>query len=866
MRSDWLLRLRSLFKHRAVEQELDDELRFHFEHLVASHMERGVPHDDAVRRARLEFGGLDQIKENHRDARGIRVIHDLERDVRYAVRQLTRSPGFAALAVLSLGLGIGVNTSIFGALNAIFLRPMPVTDPDRVIVLTRGQQGGFSYPIFRDLQARSRVLAGLTASFPMESDLDVQGESEFVAAEVVSANYGEVLGVRMSVGKWFTSDIEPTAVISHAAWQSRFHLRPDVLGQRIGSEAQSYTVVGVTAREFTGIFAPFRTDLWVPLRTRPVLAARLEDRVRRPLMVFGRLRPDATALEASAELNIIDAQLRAEHGPANEPPLPIVVEPARGIPNPATRRLVRTGAMLLMATVGLVLLIACVNVANLLLVRGALRQRELAVRRALGATTRRLMRQLLTESLVLAVGGGICGVILALWTNEILERALPSFRSMFPIQVELSLDWRVIAFAVALSLLTTLVCGLLPAWRTSRASGIIPGKREIGAVTGRGRPIGLVSQVVLSFALLLLAGSVLEAFRDLQVTDPGFQVAGRLYAYIFFPSAPTPEAGRQLYAATLDHVKALPGVRSATLTSTLPLTPSGSDCASLPSGPQTPITTTAVDVNFFETMGIEIVEGRAFTTSDLSPDSSTVIISESFARQIWRDEAAVGERVMIGCERPQPAVVMGVVRDSAVRTIGEPPQAHLYRPFARQYSGGLTAILLETSTDPAAIVATVRQTLVRMGHGIRVYTVQPLSLHVEQSYNSVRLQAVVLTSFSLLALLLAAIGLYGVIAYRVSLRTQEIGVRMALGARRVKIFQEVVWYGVGIVLVGVAIGELLMLPLTRAAGSIQAGIRPTDLSTHIAVGLVWIGIACLACYLPAARAARVDPVVALRHE
>lgn len=460
----------------------------------------------------------------------------LGRDLRHAFRQLRRSPGFAALAVLCLGIGIGANTSIFGALNAILLRPMPVSDPDRVIVLTRGPNG-FSYPVFRDFQARSRGLSGLAASFPMESDLEVNGESEFVAAEVVSANYGEVLGVRTSVGRWFTSDTDLAAVISHAVWQNRFNLSPDVVGQRIGSESQSYTIVGVAAREFTGIFGPIRTDLWVPLRTRPTLAALLENRARRPLMLFGRLRPDAAALQAAAELNGIDAQLVAEYGAPKEPPSPIVAEPARGIPNPGSRRLVRAGATLLMAVVGLVLLIACV-----------------------------------------------------------------------------------------------------------------------------------------------------------------------------------------------------------------------------------------------------------------------------------------------------------------------------------------TAIVLETSTDPDGMVPEVRRALLRMGHGIRVYAVQPLSTHVEQSYNDVRLQATVLTAFGLLALLLAALGLYGVIAYRVSLRTQEIGVRMALGAGRAAIFREVVWQGLAIVLVGLAAAELLTLPLVRAAGSMQAGIRPTAPSTHVAVALIWIGVAFLACYLPAARAARVDPMVALRRD
>src|SRR5262249_4083122 len=312
------------------------------------------------------------------------------------------------------------------------------------------------------------------------SDLEVDGVSEFVAAEVVAANYGAVLGVGPAVGRWFTSETEPVAVISHAVWQNRFGGNTNVLGRRIGSEAQTYTIVGVAPRAFTGIFAPYRTDIWVPMRTRPRLTAMLDNRSRRLVMVFGRLRSDATPGQPSAELNGIERQLVAEHSAATEPLPPIVAEPVRGIPNPGGRRLVSLSASLLMIVVGVVLLIACVNVGNLLLVRGSLRRRELAVRQALGATKSRLMRQLLTESLVLALGGGTSGLLLAVWTTRILERATPSMRSTFPLELDLSLDWRVVSFAMVLSIATTLVCGLVPAWRGSRTSGVAGFKGEIG--------------------------------------------------------------------------------------------------------------------------------------------------------------------------------------------------------------------------------------------------------------------------------------------------------------------------------------------------------------------------------------------------
>jgi putative ABC transport system permease protein len=867
MFGDLLLRLRSLLRGAIVEQELDEELRFHLEQQVDAYVRSGLSRDEAVRRARFEFGGLDQIKEAHRDARGVGVLTHFASDLRHGFRQFRRSPGFSALAVLCLGLAIGVNTSIFGVLNSVLLRPMPVAQPDRLIVVSRGNEAGFSYPVYRDFRDRSRTLSGLAASFPMESDLDVDGDGTFVAAEVISGDYGRVIGAQMALGRWFTSDTDPVAVISHAAWQRHFNLSPDILGRTVRSESQSYTIIGVAAPEFNGTFSPLRTDLWVPIRTRPLIAGSLEDRAASRFMLFGRLRDDNTPAQASLELNAIDAKLRTEGAAPSEVTAPIIANQVRGIANLGNRRRAQVTAVFLTVVVALVLLIACVNVGNLLLVRGAVRQREFALRRALGASRSRVLQQLLTESLMLAVAGGVCGVVLARWSNALLERSLPLLQGIFPLQMNFDLDWRVITFATLVSLATTVLCGLLPAWRASRTDGLVAFKGEIVIGIPRRRPVGLVAQVVMSFVLMLVAGTFVQALVRMQTTDAGFAVTGRLYAYAYIS---TPEMGlatrRQIFSSAVDQLRALPGVRTAAASDTLPLMPTASNCAASADGPRISITSWAVDPGYFGTMSIDLIAGRDFAPSDDPSDAPVVIVNERLASSLWPNRSPIGERVQIGCKDTEAATVVGVVRNSSIRSLGENPQPHLYYPFPQRYSGGLSAILLETSTPPATLVEPVRRTLVELGQGMRVYTVQPLSQHVEQSLNPIRWQTSVLTSFGLLALVLAAVGLYGVITYRVALRTREIGVRMALGAGRQNVFREVVGQGLSIALTGVVIGEVLMIVAGRLLGSLDAAIQPPGFVVLGMTGVVWILVALLATYVPAARASGVNPLIALRYE
>jgi putative ABC transport system permease protein len=603
----------------------------------------------------------------------------------------------------------------------------------------------------------------------------------------------------------------------------------------------------------------------VPIETRFRLTTDAEDRqLARMLLFFGRLRPGATARDASAELNARDVQMRGPTASTAEASAPLASDVVGTLPAAGNRRLAQTLSALMGAVVAVVLMVACVNVGHLLLARGALRQREFAVRRALGASRARLLRQLLTEALVLAVGGTLCGVILALWIGKLLERSVPLAAGIFAIQIDLSLDWRALVFAAVICAVTTVLCGLLPAWRVSGLSRMVVAQGSVGA-SARRRPVGLVAQVVMSLVLLFIGASFVAELLRLHATYPGFAVAGRLYAYTFLPSPPfTPDARPEMYAHALDRLRALPGVRTATITSSLPLIPAGSECASLSADAPVRVTTSAVDPAYFETMGIERVAGRSFAPSDQNAD--TAVVTETLARRLWPDRSAVGERFMIGCDKPQPAYVVGVVRDSSIRAIGEPAQPHLYRPFTAGDAGGLAAVLLDTTTDPARLTETVRRTLVDLAPGIRVYTVQPLSVHVARSFGQLQWITSILIALGILALLLAAVGLYGAIAYRVSLRTREIGLRMALGATRLNVFRGVVGNALMIVVVGVVLGEFLTTVLTRIVASVRQDIRPTSLSMHVIVGLIWIAIGLAASYAPAARAARLDPSTALRED
>ena len=670
-------------------------------------------------------------------------------------------------------------------------------------------------------------------AFPMESDIETDGESRFVTAEIVSGNYGDALNPRLALGRWFADDSEAAAVISYALWQRRFNLSADIVGRTIRSESQSYTIIGVASREFVGVFAPMRTDLWVPARTRTGLFAQFEDwrRTWRGMMLFGRLRADATPAQAAAELNAIEAQLPVQPGEETSKRLPIRADALHTLPDLGMRRRVGVLTTLLAAVVAVVLMIACVNVGGLLLVRGALRQRELTVRRALGATRAGLMRQLLTESLVLAVAGGACGCLFAVWANRILAASVPALLGAFAVQFEPSVDWRAVAFAAAISMIATVLCALAPAVRASGNTQWTNLRGTAGLGPASRSPIGLVAQVVMSFVLLFVAASFSGADSN---ADDGFWLRG----------------GGAVVCAS---VRAVADTHARGTTRDLlgchrsrPRPAGGAPCGHALDA--------AVDAGWFglrgasggqpdsdhqqrDRSGLVRDDGHRPSGWTGSADESTadsgVVITRSLEQRLWPEGSALGSRVLVGCRTPATGLVVGVVADAAIRDVGEAPQPHVYRQLTPYYSGMIT-LVMETDGDPADLVSSVRQTLSAIGPSVRVYTVQPLSVHVDQRYAPFQWIVRLLITVGSLALP-AAIGLYGVIAYRVALRTQEIGVRMALGARRVDVAREVLRYGLAIVITGLAIGELCTAAITRLIGSTQVGIGTAGVSAHATV-------------------------------
>ncbi|HEU4509153.1 MAG TPA: ABC transporter permease [Pyrinomonadaceae bacterium] len=828
------------------------------------------------------------------------------KDIRYGIRSLLKRPGFTAIAVLTLALGIGANTAIFSAVNATLMRPLPVRDPDRLLFVFNGPAGNvFSYPDYTAYRDHNTVFDGMLAFGGITASLNSDDQTDLVAGAIVSGNFFDVLGVRAQLGRVITPDDDkvpgahPVAVISHGLWQRRFGADPNILGRQLLLNGHNFTIIGVLPAGFDGLQLGVVRDLYVPMMQqatmRPPRAGYsgemnpdlLQVRGNRWLFTVGRMKPGVTPEQAQASLALIAKQLEEAYPKINRN-RGVSVYAFSESDNPSNRQQLSSVARLLMAVVGIVLLIACANVANLLLARSSARTKEIAVRLAIGATRWRVVRQLLTEGILLATIGGGAGLLLAWWATRSLRAAPPPQGSLL-ITPQFSIDTRVLLFTLGLSLLAGVVFGLAPALRASRPALIPALKDDAAAFFERTRTFGLrnllvVVQVALSVVLLIAAGLFLRSLQQAQTIDPGFDAEKvvtlplniNLLRY-------TKTQGREFYRQVIERVEAIPGVESASLariaavsggSSVRSLLIEGragsgnqfrSDGAGAAPGDNESVSSNVVGPKYFQTMGIGLLQGRDFNAQDAENHPLVVIVNEAFVRVHFSSENPVGKRLSFGGPEGPWREIVGVVRTSKYFSVGEAPTPVAYVPLAQNHETGMT-LHVRTAVDPSTVAGAIRNETQSLEKNLPLVPPELMSDRINNSLYAARMGAILLAVFGGLALLLASIGLYGVMAFAVSRRTRELGIRVALGAKPRDVFGLVLRQGMTLVIAGLFVGLVVAAIVTRLLASFLYGVSTTDALTFTAIPVLLALVALLACYLPARRATKVEPLVALRYE
>lgn len=812
-------------------------------------------------------------------------------EIRIAVRSLLRTPAFTAVAVLSLALGIGLNTTIFSAVNGLLLRPLPVAEPDRVVGIFTSDYsgplyGGSSWADYADLRDNARSFELLAGVALQPVGLGTGEGSVVTIAQVVSGNFFTLVGQSPLRGRLLQPgddrpDAPPAAVISEPLWRARFGADEAVIGRDLAIAGHRFVVVGVAPEGFTGTQRGIRTDLWLPAATLPLIrpgggGEDLVSRGARGITIFGVLRPGVPEMVAQAELHTLAAGLRASYpdywSDVRGEGRRLTLVPEAGLRLPPQLRGGAMGASaLLLVLTALVLLVACANLANLLLARAARRRREIAVRIALGAGRRRLVRQLLGESLLLAAAGGALGLLFALWGADLIASLQPPIA--VPLALDFSPDARVVAFAAGLALVTGLLMGIAPALQASRPD-LVTSLRDGGTDTGRSRLRGafVVAQVAVSLVLLVAAGLFMRSLQQASTIEPGFTTRNALLATVDLSLAGySEERGTTLFDGMLERVRALPGVEAASYTTHVPLSLNSArrslSVRGYEPGPgeEMEFGVAMVGPGYFETMGVPLVRGRGITGGDRAGAPGVVVVNEAFARRFWPGEDPIGREVGLAGDQGPWSTVVGIARDGKYGSRSEEPSPFYYVPYAQEPRSAVT-LIVRTAGNPRDLVAPVRGAVRETDPALAVAESMTLTESLELSLLPQRAGGLLLTGFGLLGLVLASMGIYGVIAYTVAQRTREVGIRMALGASSVSVVGLVVRYAARLVLIGVVIGLVAAFALARLVRGFLTGLDPSDPLTYGGVVAVLCGVALLAAWLPARRAARVDPMVALRQE
>jgi putative ABC transport system permease protein len=878
------VRLRALFGREAVIGDIDEELRLHLEMEVEANLGRGMPPEEARRAALRSFGNFDSIRERAYELRGGGMLETLSQDVRYAARMLAKRPGFTVVAALTLAFGVGANTAIFSVVEAVLLRALPYRHAERAVVVwennrVRDNPRNVINPgNFLDWSDQAKSFDEMAAFVDQRYNLTGVGDPEEVPSQVATPNLFALLGAEAALGRTLTPEDaeaggEDVAVISHGLWQRRFGGTPEVIDRVISLNGTSVTIVGVMPPDFKwfikeGSLTGKPADLWRPMRFTE------EQRVRRGryLQAVGRLAPGISHEQAKAEMEAIAARFEKQY-PDFSTGWGVTLVPLRD----QLAGEIKPALLVLLGAVGFVLLIACVNVANLLLARAAGRHKEIAIRSAIGAGRRRIVRQLLTESLLLALLGGALGLLLSRWCVQALVALSPA-NLMDVGQVGVNLP--VLAFTLGVSLLTGIIFGLVPALEASRVnlSETLKESSRGNAGSSRGRRVRdilVVAEVGLALVLLVGAGLMIRSFSRLQAVDPGFDARNLLTLRVLLPATKYPEDAKLVtfFREAVANLRTLPGVSSASAVSALPFADLGAATSfaiegrPAPAAGDEPVTDVrVVDEEYFRTMSIPVLAGRTFTVQEALEDRKVAVVNEAMARTYFPGENPVGKRILVNMKsEPQPTEIIGVVGDARYDKLEGELRPMVYWTHPQLTYSSMT-LILRTSIDPEGLTAGARRKILAIDKDQPVSDVRTMESWLAESVARNRFGTLLLGAFAGLALLLAAIGIYGVMSHSVVQRQSEIGVRMALGAEARDVLRLVIGQGLLLVLGGVALGLLGALALTRLLSSLLYGVSATDPLTFAAIALLITGISSIACYIPARRAARVDPLTALRAE
>ena len=905
--------LRSMVHRSRMERDLDAELSFHIERYTEDLVRSGVAPAEASRRARVEFGAVEARKEEMREALGLRLVDELHGDLRYAFRQLRQSPAFTAVAVLSLVLGIGANTAIFSLMEAALWKSIPVRNPEELRLLSwesganrvmngingnmsRTATGGststsFSYPVFLALQRQNQAFESLFTFKPVgRITAVIDGRAELLFGMLVSGNFYHSVGVVPAAGRPILAsddapDAEKVAVISNGLWERRFGRDPSVLGKAVEINGAAVTIVGINPRDFTGVEPGRNPDLFFPMGMQSVAWPRTDSSaLTNPdmwwVIVIGRLKRDVADAEAQAALAVVfDQAVRAslpDRGDRDQPRLQIA-SGARGLDDLDGYR---NPLLILLSLGGVVLLIACANIANLLLARAASRRREVSLRLAIGAGRWRITRQLLTEGLALASVGGGAGILLGYWMRDAVPGLLATSWRPGPFQAEF--DGRVLGVSIGITLATGILFSLAPAWQSARVEINSALKNAGRAAFGlprwsRGKPL-VVFQVCLSILLLVGAGLFIRTLSNLMTVNLGFQPERILLFGIAPPRATYPDQRRLvLFDQLHQRIAVIPGVQQATL-SAEPLIARGSSQTRIGLDPSVPMVPTPqptpgvrqawvndVGHDFFETMGIPILNGRSFGPPDSATSERVAVVSQQFAREFYPDENPIGKAFRNG---NRVLRIIGVSGDTRYDRSRRPFPPTFYRLYLQEPPTAIGAMTFEVKTtlSQLAAVSAIREAVRSIDRELPVFDVRTQTEQISDTNSQERLFAVLTVAFGVLALVIASIGIYGIMANGVARRTNEIGIRIALGAERTRVLWMVLREAALLATVGAAIGLGLAIGLTRYVESMLFGVPPIDPLTMSAAVGVMLGVALFAGWIPARRASRLDPMVALRHE